>query len=113
MDWLGVAGSDEGTQGAEDKAVPLAATQNGDSKVDSQAQTQRTTSSDFAGIELRNSGLNGRCWTVKELLPRIWEQGGRGFKSRRPDHQGGSWAILDTQMSFISSSRSVRSPSKP
>ena len=43
-DWIGAAGSAEGTQGAEDKAVPPASAQADDSQVDSQALTQRATS---------------------------------------------------------------------
>ena len=77
-DWIGAAGSAEGTQGAEDKAVPPASARADDSQVDSQAHTQRATSRDFAGMEPRNFGLNGRCWTVTEPLPRICKQGVRG-----------------------------------
>lgn len=61
VDWIGDASSDEGTQWAEDKAVPPASARAGDSQVDSQAHTQRATSADFAEMAPLNSGLNGRC----------------------------------------------------
>lgn len=77
----------QGTQGAEDKAVPPASTRAGDSQVDSQARTQRATPTDFAGMAPRNSGLNGRCWTVTEPLPRIWEQGVVGSNPAVPTRE--------------------------
>ena len=81
----------KGHKGPRTKPCSPATTRAGDSQVDSQARIQRGTSADLAGMATRNFGLNGRCWTVTEPLPRICKQGVRvRFPSAPLKFQGSS-----------------------